>query len=96
MGYGNNSILTPNHSTVYEIMNKFVTPESKIQHKNSLFILHLNFNKLEALLLLALILTTKPPWKKKIISRNVETYLRCFGINFHQVPTIITIETFDL
>jgi len=66
MGSDNNSVLTPNHSTVYEIMNKFVTPESKIQHKNSLFILHLNFNKLETLLLLALILTTKPPWKKKL------------------------------
>jgi hypothetical protein len=47
-------------------MNEFVIPEFKIQHKNSLFILHLNFNKLEALLLLALISTTKPPWDKKL------------------------------
>jgi hypothetical protein len=65
MGSSSNSVLSPNHSIIYEIMNEFVTLESKIQHKNSLFILHLNFNKLEALLLLALILTTKPPWEKK-------------------------------
>jgi hypothetical protein len=63
MGSTSNLVLIPNHSTICEVMNEFLTPKSKIQHKNSLFILHFNFNKLEALLLLAFILTTKPPWK---------------------------------
>jgi hypothetical protein len=96
MGSTNNSVLIPNHSTVYENMNEFVIPKSKIQHKKSLFILHHNFNKLEALFLLAFISTTKPPWEKNITFKNVKTYLRWLGIIFHQVPMIITIETFDL
>ncbi len=92
MGSTSNSVLIPNHSTVYEIMKKIVVLESKIQHKNSLFILHHNFNKLEALFLLAFISTTKPPWEKNITFKNVKTYLRWLGIIFHQVPMIITIE----
>jgi hypothetical protein len=85
MGSTNNLVLIPNHSTVYEIMNEFVIPKSKI-------ILHHNFNKLEALFLLAFISTTNPPWKKIYTFKNVETYLRWLGIIFHRVPMIITIE----
>ncbi len=44
-------------------MNEFFIIESKNQHKNLLFILHLNFNKLETSLLLAPISTMKSPWK---------------------------------
>jgi hypothetical protein len=47
-------------------MNKLVILESKRQHKNTLFTLHFNFNKLEVLLLLALTLAMKPPWKKNL------------------------------
>jgi hypothetical protein len=44
-------------------MNDFFIIESKKQHKNLLFILHLNFNKLETSLLLAPISAMKSPWK---------------------------------
>jgi len=66
MGFVNNMILTSNHSIVYKIMIELVTPKSKKQHTNLLFILHLSFNKLEVSLLLALISTTNPPLEKKL------------------------------
>jgi len=47
-------------------MIELVTPKSKKQHTNLLFILHLSFNKLEVSLLLALISTTNPPLEKKL------------------------------
>jgi hypothetical protein len=40
-----NSILTFNCSIVYKIMNEYVLPESKRQHTQLSFILHLTFNK---------------------------------------------------
>jgi hypothetical protein len=40
-----NSILTPNCSIVYRIMNEFVFHQSKKQHTQLSFILHLTFNK---------------------------------------------------
>jgi len=63
IGSANNLVLIPKRFVIYEIMNKLVAFKSKRQHTNSLFILHLNFNNLEALLLLVPILVTKPPWK---------------------------------
>jgi hypothetical protein len=47
-------------------MNEFFIIESKKQQKNLLFILHLNFNKLETSLLLALISAMKSPWKTSL------------------------------
>jgi hypothetical protein len=51
MGYATNLVLTPNHFIVFKVMNELVNLESKRKHINLLFILHFNFNKLEALLL---------------------------------------------
>ncbi len=48
MGSNTNLVLTPNYSTTCGVMNESVIPKSKIQHTNLLFILHFNFNKLEA------------------------------------------------
>jgi hypothetical protein len=63
MGLTTNSILTSNRSNVCGVMNEFVILESKRQHNNLLLTLYFNFNKLEALLSLAQILTMKPPWR---------------------------------
>jgi len=62
-------ILTFNRSITYKIMNEFVAPKSKKQHTNLLFILHLSFNKLEVLLLLALISTTNPLFFKNYLEK---------------------------
>jgi hypothetical protein len=53
-------VLIPNRSDVYKIMYELVIIESNKQHTNSLFIIHINFNKLEALLSWAFTLATKP------------------------------------
>jgi hypothetical protein len=50
MGSTTNLVLTSNHSIVCKVMNKFVTPKSKKQHTQLLFILHLTFNKFETFL----------------------------------------------
>jgi hypothetical protein len=48
MGSTINLVLIPNYSTACGVTNELVTFESKRQHTNLLFILHFNFNKLEA------------------------------------------------
>jgi hypothetical protein len=48
MGSTINLVLIPNYSIACGAMNKLVAPKSKKQHTNLLFILHFNFNKLEA------------------------------------------------
>lgn len=61
MGSTINSILIPNCYVTCKVMNKLVILESNRQNTNTSFTLHLNFNKLEALLLLVLTLAMKPP-----------------------------------
>jgi hypothetical protein len=61
MGSTIKSILIPNCYVACKVRNKLVILESKRQKTNTLFTLHLNFNKLEASLLLVLTLAMKPP-----------------------------------
>jgi hypothetical protein len=61
MGYAINLVLIVNRPIIYKIMYELVIPKSNRIHTNSLFIIHLNFNKLEALLSRASTLATKPP-----------------------------------
>jgi hypothetical protein len=89
-------ILTSNRSTACKIIYEFVIPKFKKQHTNLLFILHLNFNKLEVSLLLALISTTNSPLEKKFTLKNVIVYLKQLGTIFCQMPVIVTIEALDL
>jgi len=51
MGFATNSVLIPSRFATYGIMNESVVPKSKKQPTISLFILQINFNKLEALFL---------------------------------------------
>jgi hypothetical protein len=68
IGFATNLVLTPNHFVTCEVMTELVTPKSKRQNINLLFILHFNFNKSEASILWAPILAMKPsrriilPW----------------------------------
>jgi hypothetical protein len=63
MGSATNSILTPNHSATYGIMNKFVTLKSKRQHTSSSFILQFNFNKIESITFMCPYFNHETPWR---------------------------------
>jgi hypothetical protein len=95
MGSTIKSILIPNCYVACKVRNKLVILESKRQKTNTLFTLHLNFNKLEASLLLVLTLAMKPPWKISYL-KKCSHLPKALGVILHQMFVIIIVKTLNL